>query len=190
MPQHLAASHRVLVSYPETVHLLDDAEIAKIVEAQLPYLAMQVEAGADVLQIFDSWGGTLDAETYREVALPHMKKLVAGAKACGVPAIVYMNGCSHLLEVLADTGADLLGIDWRIAPEDAMARVGDRVGLQGNLDPCTLYAPQPVIERAVNRVLDRFQGQAGYIFNLGSGILPTVPPESMETVFRVLRERR
>ena len=71
-----------------------------------------------------------------------------------------------------------------------MARVGDRVGLQGNLDPCTLYAPQPVIERAVNRVLDRLQGQAGYIFNLGSGILPTVPPESMETVFRVLRERR
>ena len=176
----------LMLGEPEVFQAL----LARIVDAQLPYLAMQVDAGADVLQIFDSWGGALDAETYREVVLPHMTRLVAGAQACGVPAIVYMNGCAHLLEVLVETGADVLGIDWRIAPEDAIARVGDRVGIQGNLDPCTLYAPQPVVEAAVNRVLDLFEGQAGYIFNLGSGILPSAPIESMETVFRVLRERR
>ena len=178
-------SKRLLLAEPETFARLSQ----RLVDNLIPYLAMQVEAGADVLQVFDSWGGALDAATYRSAILPHVQRLVAGAKQCGVPVILYVNGCTQLLEVLADSGADVLGIDWRIAPAEAIARVGSRVALQGNLDPCTLFAPPAVVSREVTRVLDEFRPQRGHIFNLGSGILPGTPVESMETLFRVLRGR-
>ena len=155
---------------------------SRLVDNLIPYLAMQVEAGADVLQVFDSWGGALDAATYRSAILPHVQRLVAGGKKLGVPVILYVNGCAQLLEVMADSGADVLGIDWRVDAADAIARVGSRVALQGNLDPCTLFAPPAVISREVTRVLDEFREQRGYIFNLGSGILPGVPVESMDTL--------
>lgn len=161
--------------------------LARLVDNQIPYLGMQVEAGADVLQIFDSWGGTVDAATYRELLLPEMQRLVEGAKATGAPVICYLNGAHHLLEVLAETGADVLSIDWRIDPAEAIARVGSRVALQGNLDPCTLFAPPDVVRRETRRVLDAFAAQEGYVFNLGSGILPKTPVESMQTVFDELR---
>lgn len=177
---------RLMLSDPTTF----DRLLARVVDNLIPYLAMQVEAGADVLQIFDSWGGALDADTYRAVLLPHLRRLVAGAKATGAPVIVYLNGCAHLLEALADAEPDVLSIDWRVRPEDAIARVGSRVALQGNLDPCALYAPPEVVEEETRRVLDRFEPQRGYVFNLGSGILPTVPVESMEAVFRVIHARR
>ncbi|MDP9136074.1 MAG: uroporphyrinogen decarboxylase, partial [Actinomycetota bacterium] len=162
----------------------------RIVDNLIPYLGMQVEAGADVVQVFDSWGGALDARVYRESILPHVQRLVAGAKGFGVPVILYVNGAAQLLEVLADSGADVLGLDWRITPSDAIERAGSWVALQGNLDPCVLFAPPAVVERETERVLDAFAEQPGYIFNLGSGILPGVPVASMEAIFRVLRARR
>ena len=150
---------------------------------------MQVEASADALQIFDSWGGALDAETYRSRILPHVTRLVQGAQDMGVPVILYVNGCHHLLEVMADSGADVLGIDWRVDPADAIRRVGDRCALQGNLDPCTLFATPEVVEREAQRVLDAFEPAKGFIFNLGSGILPKTPLDSVEALFRtVLRD--
>ena len=165
-----------------------DRLLTRMVDNLIPYLAMQVDAGADVLQVFDSWGGTLDAETYRRVLLPQMKRLVEGAKATGVPVIVYLNGGTHLLEVMADTGADILGVDWRVDPKDAIARVGDRVGFQGNLDPCVLFAPPEAVVRETRSVLEKFAVAKGYIFNLGSGILPKTPVESVEAMFaEVLR---
>jgi len=160
---------------------------ARLVENLVPYLAMQVEAGADVLQIFDSWGGALDAETYRKALLPHVRKLVLGAQALGVPVILYVNGCAQLLEVLADAEPDVLGIDWRVTPADAIARVGARVALQGNLDPCLLFAPPAVVARETERTLAAFAGQNGYVFNLGSGILPGTPVASMEALFETVR---
>lgn len=169
---------------------LFDRLLGKLVDAMGPYLAMQVDAGADVVQVFDSWGGALDAATYRRALLPHVAKLVAAGQAAGVPVIVYLNGGAHLLEVLADSGADVVGIDWRVDPADAIRRIGGRVALQGNLDPCTLFAPPDVVRAEVRRVLDAFAEQEGYVFNLGSGILPKTPVESMEAVFEVLRERR
>ncbi|MBK7642574.1 MAG: uroporphyrinogen decarboxylase [Planctomycetes bacterium] len=178
-------SKRLMLAEPEVFASL----CSRLVDNLIPYLAMQVEAGADVLQVFDSWGGALDAATYRSAILPHVQRLVAGAKELGVPVILYVNGCAQLLEVMADSGADVLGIDWRVDAADAIARVGSRVALQGNLDPCTLFAPPAVISREVTRVLDEFREQRGYIFNLGSGILPGVPVESMDTLFRVLRGR-
>ena len=178
-------SKRLMLSEPAMFERL----CTRLVDNLIPYLAMQVEAGADVVQVFDSWGGTLDAPTYRRVILPHVQRLVAGAKKTGVPVILYVNGCSQLLEVLADSGADVLGIDWRVSAADAIKRVGSRVGLQGNLDPCTLFAPPAVVAREVTRVRDEFREQRGYIFNLGSGILPGVPVESMDALFRVLKGR-
>lgn len=164
--------------------------LGRIVEAQIPYLAMQVEAGADVLQIFDSWVGGLSAEDYRKYVLPHTQRLVAGAKETGVPVIHYGNGVGHLLELLLETQADVLSIDWRVDPGEAIARTAGKVALQGNLDPCVLFAPPDVVRRETERVLDAFAEAPGYIFNLGSGILPKTPVVSMETVFQVLQERR
>ena len=158
----------------------------RVVDNLIPYLGLQVEAGADVVQVFDSWGGALDARTYRAALLPHVRRLVEGARGFGVPAILYVNGASQLLEVLADSGADVLGIDWRVDPADAVRRVGSRVALQGNLDPCVLFAPPEVVEREARATLEAFAGARGHVFNLGSGILPGTPVASMEALARVL----
>jgi uroporphyrinogen decarboxylase len=175
---------RMLHAEPDTFARL----CARLVDNLIPYLGMQVEAGADVVQIFDSWGGALDAETYRLRILPHVRRLVTGAQTFGVPVILYVNGAAQLLDVLADSGADVVGIDWRVAPSEAIDRIGSWAALQGNLDPCVLFAPPAVVERETRHVLDAFAGQKGYVFNLGSGILPGTPIESMETLFRTLRE--
>lgn len=164
--------------------------LERVVDVQIPYLRMQVEAGADVLQVFDSWIGSLSAEDYERYALPHTRRLVQAARENGVPVIHYGNGVGHLLELLLEIGADVLSIDWRVKPAEAIARTQGRVALQGNLDPCVLFAPPDVVRRETERVLDAFREAPGYIFNLGSGILPKTPVESMETVFQVLRERR
>ena len=177
---------RMLYGEPGTFSRLCE----RIVDNQLGYLAMQVEAGADVLQIFDSWGGAVDKETYTTQMLPHVKRLVSGAKALGVPVVLYVNGCSHLLEVLAQAEPDVLGIDWRVSLTEARSRVGDGIALQGNMDPCILFAPVDVVEREVNRVLDEAADLKGYIFNLGSGILPKTPVESMQVLFETVRARR
>ena len=167
-----------------------DRLCARIVDVSLPYLAMQVEAGADAVQVFDSWGGALDAATWRRAILPHTRRLVAGARALGVPVILYVNGAAQLLHPMAETEADVLGIDWRVAPPDAIREIGPRAAIQGNLDPCTLLAPVEVVEREASRVLDEFASQRGYVFNLGSGILPQTPVASMEALFRIVRTRR
>ena len=177
---------RMLHAEPELFRELQE----RLVDALVPYLAMQVRAGADALQVFDSWGGTLDAATYRRLVLPPTRRLVQAARETGVPVILYLNGGAHLLEVLAEAGPDVLGLDWRVDPADAIARVGGRVALQGNLDPCVLFAPPEVVRAEAERVLDAFAPQQGYVFNLGSGILPETPVASMEALFATLRARR
>ena len=167
-----------------------DRLCARLVDNLIPYLAMQVEAGADAVQIFDSWGGALDAATWRHAILPHTSRLVAGARALGVPVILYVNGAAHLLQAMAGSGADVLGIDWRVPASEAIRHVGARAAIQGNLDPCVLFAEVEVVERETARVLDAFAQQAGYVFNLGSGILPETPVESMDAIFRVVKARR
>jgi len=170
---------QMMLGDPETF----DRLLTRVVDNSIGYLRMQAEAGADVLQVFDSWGGALSADAFRERLLPHVERLVSEARGFGVPVILYVNGCHHLLEVMADSGADVLGVDWRIDPREAIARVGDRVALQGNLDPCTLFAPPEVVRAEAQRVLDGFRGQRGYIFNLGSGILPKTPLESVQALW-------
>jgi len=178
---------RMMLGDPETF----DALLTKIVDVSIPYLKMQLDAGADVVQVFDSWGGAIDADTYRRVLLPHVARLVAGAKETGAPVILYVNGCSHLLEVLVDAAPDVLGIDWRVDPREASERVGERVALQGNLDPCALFAPPEVVRQEAGRVLDAFREQRtrGHIFNLGSGILPPTPLDSIAAMWETVLPR-
>ena len=179
-------SKRLMYDEPETFQRLLD----RVVDNQLGYLALQVEAGADALQIFDSWGGALDAATYRAVLLPSLQRLVDGAKQLGVPTIVYLNGCNHLIEVLLETEPDCLSLDWRVDVAVARERVGGRVALQGNLDPIVLHARPEVVRREVDRVLDAFSGHPGHVFNVGSGIIPKTPVESVGAAFETLLGRR
>jgi uroporphyrinogen decarboxylase len=167
-----------------------DELCARLVDASIPYLGLQVEAGADALQIFESWGGELDARTYRARVLPHLERLVVCAKSLGVPVILYCNGGSHLLEVFADAGPDVLSLDWRTDARAAVARLGDRFAFQGNLDPGALAAGPEAAAREAHAVLDAFTGAAGHIFNLGGGLAPHSPAESVRAVVDAVRSRR
>ena len=162
------------------------ALVDRLTDQLCPYLAAQVEAGADALQIFDSWGGALDARTYRDALLPSLKRLVAAGRATGVPVILYVNGGGHLLDVLLDAEPDALSIDWRTDVAQARERTRGRCALQGNLDPTILFASPDVVRRETKRVLDAFSGHPGYVFNLGSGILPKTPVESVGAAFETL----
>lgn len=178
-----AETKRLLFSEPATF----DALQSRIVENSLRYLAMQVAHGADALQVFDSWGGALDAHTYRRAVLPHLVRLVRGAKDTGVPVIVYVNGGGHLLELLLETGADAHSIDWRVDPRAARRIVGAHVALQGNLDPIVLLADRATVEQQTRRVLTEFAGHAGHVFNVGSGLIPRTPVENVAAALDVVR---
>lgn len=171
---------------PETFRELVD----KIVDSLIPYLGMQVDAGADVLQIFDSWGGALSQATYEESLAAPMERLICAAKALEVPVILYVNGGGHMLELLSRLGPDCVSLDWRVDPQDARARLGAGVAVQGNLDPSALFAPVDVVTRLTNRTLDAFGDEPGYVFNLGSGLLPKTPVESVGAVVETVRQRR
>lgn len=156
--------------------------VERITDALVPYLGVQVEAGADVLQIFDSWGGTLDAATWRRMLFEPTQRLVCSARALEVPVVLYVNGCAHLLETLADLEPTVLGIDWRVDPTDATGRVGARCALQGNMDPAELFAPPATAAARAREVVRRFQGARGHVFNLGSGLLPGTPVKGVAAV--------
>jgi uroporphyrinogen decarboxylase len=181
--REFAETKRLLYGEPATF----DALQARIVENSIGYLAMQVASGADALQIFDSWGGALDAHTYRRAVLPHLVRLVRGAKDTGAPVIVYVNGGGHLLELLLETGADALSIDWRVDPRAARRIVGAHVALQGNLDPIVLLADRASVEHETRRVLSEFAGHAGHVFNVGSGLIPRTPVENVAAALDVVR---
>jgi uroporphyrinogen decarboxylase len=145
------------------------------------YLAAQAAAGAQALMVFDSWGGMLAPAMFREFSAHYLEQVAAllrdDPRARDVPLILFSRGANASLEVLAGTGCTALGVDWTITLDEARRRVGDRVALQGNLDPATLLASPDAIRREVRRVLDDFGPHPGHVFNLGHGITPDVPPE-------------
>jgi uroporphyrinogen decarboxylase len=146
------------------------------------YLIAQVEAGAQAIQLFDSWAGALSPDDYAEYVLPHSRRIVQAVRATGVPVIHFGVGTATLLPHLAATGADVVGLDWRTPLDWGWAQVGDGTAVQGNLDPVALFAPRPELERRVRRVLRQAGGRAGHIFNLGHGILPETPVENVRAV--------
>ena len=156
-------------SQPRTAHRL----LEMITETTIAYLKGQARAGADVIQLFDSWGGLLSPDDFGHLSLPYIRRIVAALKDI-VPTIIFAKGAWFALPEMAATGAHGLGIDWCIRPEMARQLAGDRVALQGNFDPAKLLAPIPVIQKEVKAMLNSFRGYP-HIANLGHGILPEVP---------------
>ena len=138
------------------------------------YMRAQVEAGAQAIQIFDSWAGALGRNDYREFAMPHTRSIFERLRDTGVPLIHFAVGASAILEDIAEAGGDVIGLDWRQPLDEAWARLPDRA-VQGNLDPALLLGPRNRLFAAADDVLDRARGRAGHIFNLGHGILPPTP---------------
>jgi uroporphyrinogen decarboxylase len=145
------------------------------------YLQAQAQAGAQALQIFDTWAGVLSRRLYREMALPVTQRIVKALAPLGVPVILYVNGCAPFLEEMAATGVDGISVDWRVSLAEAAQRTRGAVALQGNLDPLALFGSRATVEREAARVL----GEAptcGHIFNLGHGILPETPVANVEAL--------
>ncbi len=156
--------------------------LERLADTTIDYLRGQVEAGAQALQIFDTWGGLLSAERWRSLALPSMQRILESIPA-GVPRILYLRNGGHLLEVLADLPVEVLSVDWRVPLDEVRRSCSSVPVLQGNLDPCTLLAPIEVIERETARVLEQGSG-GGHIVNLGHGILPQTPVEHAKAFVR------
>jgi uroporphyrinogen decarboxylase len=149
------------------------------------FLALQAEAGADALQLFDSWVGCLSADDYREYVLPYTRRSIEMAAATGVPIIHFGTNTATLLEAMTEAGGDVIGVDWRIPLDAAWARIGERA-IQGNLDPAVLLGPRDQIERRAHEVLRRADRRPGHIFNLGHGILPGTPVENVKALVEIV----
>ncbi len=167
---------QLMFAHPDQWHDL----LEKFSDAVAAYLQNQIRAGAQAIQIFDSWVGCLSPGDYQEYVLPHVTSLIARLKPEGVPIIYFGTGTSTLLPLMRSAGSDVLGLDWHVELDEAWARVGFDVAVQGNLDPVTLFAPLPELERRVKDILERAGNRAGHIFNLGHGILPHTPVEHVE----------
>jgi uroporphyrinogen decarboxylase len=155
-----------------------------LADTVIDYLNAQIEAGADSVMIFDTWGGLLNKQCYENFSLQYMTKIVDGLhrnyNSKTIPVTLFTKGGSAWLEQIAASGCDGIGLDWTIELGEAERRVGQQVALQGNLDPSVLYATPEVIVSEVNKVLNQFKGETGHVFNLGHGITPDVNPENMK----------
>lgn len=154
----------------------------QLTETLVKYLVYQVKSGARLVQIFDSWAGALSEPEYRHYALPATQAVIQGFKAqCpDTPLTLYVGNSGHLLEATAESGADMLSLDWRVDLNDAIRRVGDKVSFQGNLDPVRLFSTADDVEAQVKHILDNMPWQTGHVFNLGHGILPETPVENVK----------
>lgn len=172
----------MMYATPETWFALMD----KVATATIDYLLAQIKAGCQVVQLFDSWVGNLNAGDYERYVRPYSMRVAEAVRATGTPLIHFGVGTSHLLEAMASIGVDVQGVDWREGIDKAWQRIGYDVGVQGNLDPVALYAPPEILEEKVKDILRRTQGRPGHIFNLGHGILPTTPITSLQRVVELV----
>jgi uroporphyrinogen decarboxylase len=167
---------------PELWHEL----AARLADIARTYLQVQVAAGASAVQLFDSWAGALSEADYREYVLPHSAAVLAGVP--DVPKIHFGVGTGELLKAMGEAGADVVGVDWRIPIDEASRRIGTGKAVQGNLDPTTLFAPWPVIDRKVREIVERGGRTEGHIFNLGHGVLPETDPDTLTRVVELVHE--
>jgi uroporphyrinogen decarboxylase len=178
----------MLYNEPRLMHGM----LATVARSVTTYLNAQIAAGAQAVMIFDTWGGVLTPADYAEFSLNYMQQIVSGltreAEDRRVPVILFTKGGCQWLEIMADTGCDALGIDWSTDLAAARKRVGDRVALQGNLDPAVLYASPEVIREKVGNVLAAFGHGSGHVFNLGHGITPDVDPEHAGALIQAVHE--
>ncbi len=160
-----------------------------LTEAVSRYLRMQIDAGAEAVQIFDTWGGILPPHLYDSFSARYMKQILGNLKTTGVPVTVFSKGGLDLLLRLRDSGADMLGVDWMTDLRQAKQAVGNRVALQGNLDPTALYGSHDIVQREVDNILGLFGAESGHVFNLGHGILPDIPVDTVKFLVDYVRER-
>jgi uroporphyrinogen decarboxylase len=184
--RHYAHTKRLMYNDPDAWNALMD----RIVRTVTPFAASQAAGGADAIQIFDSWVGALAPGDYERYVLPHVTMLVRQIQTIGVPVIYFGTGASSYMHLLDRSGADVLGVDWRIELDDAWAAVRHRPAVQGNLDPLALLAPIPEIRKRVEDILRRAGGRPGHIFNLGHGIIPETPVDHVRAVVEMVREAR
>jgi uroporphyrinogen decarboxylase len=167
----------LMLSRPELLHHILDINACAVTA----FLNAQIEAGAQAVMVFDSWGGTLSTHAYREFSLRYLAQIVAGLKkehdGARIPNIVFTKGGGQWLEMIAATGCDAVGLDWTTDLGNARSRIGDKVALQGNFDPSALFAPPEAIRAEVGRLLASFGHGPGHVFNLGHGISQYTPPE-------------
>jgi uroporphyrinogen decarboxylase len=161
----------------------------KLADAMADYLRLQIGAGAQAVQIFDSWVGLMSSGQYREFALPALRRLLAGLEPRRVPVIYFAQGAQHLLREAATLGVDVLSVCWRTPLDEVRRTVGEHLALQGNLNPHALLAPPEVVRAKTAEVLERAGNRPGHIMNLGHGILPQTPIESVEALIETVAER-
>jgi len=176
---------KMMYSSPETW----DELLRKLVAVTSEYAAEQARAGADAIQIFDSWVGCLSVEDYRRYVLPRTTELVKKLQTSGAPVIYFGTDTATLLPSMQETGADVIGLDWRIPLDEGWGRLGDRKAVQGNLDPVLLFAGWPELKSRAEDILRRAGGRPGHIFNLGHGILPETPVENVKALAKFVQER-
>jgi uroporphyrinogen decarboxylase len=165
-----------------------DELMGKLVSVTSEYAAEQVRAGADTIQIFDSWVGCLSVEDYRQYVLAHVTELVKRLQKTGVPIIYFGTDSATLLPSMKETGAEVVGLDWRIPLDEGWGRMNFQGAVQGNLDPVVLFAEWKEIERRAKDILQRAAGRPGHIFNLGHGILPETPVENVKRLCKFVQE--
>jgi len=165
-----------------------DALMSKLVEVTAAYSAEQVRAGADAIQIFDSWVGCLSVEDYRRYVLPHVTVMVKQLQETGVPIIYFGTDSATLLPAMNETGAEVIGLDWRIPLDEGWQRLDHRAAVQGNLDPVLLFADWKELKSRAEDVLRRAGGRPGHIFNLGHGILPETPVDNVRNLAKLVQQ--
>ncbi len=161
--------------------------MTKLADAVIVHLKAQIDAGAEMVQLFDSWAGALGVEDYRDFVLPYSKRVLDGVRG-RVPVVHFATEGGGLLELMAQAGGDVIGVDWRVPLDVAWSRIGDRA-IQGNLDPATLMAPREALLRRVDDVLARAGNRPGHIFNLGHGVLPETSIENVAAVIEHVHSR-
>ena len=174
----------MMYSAPEVFHAL----MEKLSVVLSDYLVAQIRAGAQAVQVFDSWVGTLSPQDYETFVLPHSQKVLEAAKAENVPVIHFGTNTTTLLPLMKRAGGDVIGLDWRIPLDDGWALLGEDVAVQGNLDPALLFAPLSEIKARVHDILRRAAGRPGHIFNLGHGILQNTPVDNVKAVVDMVHE--
>jgi uroporphyrinogen decarboxylase len=182
--RHFIETKRMMYGDPATWSAL----MERLVRVLGDYFTAQVEAGAQALQVFDSWVGALSPDDYRRYVLPYSRRLFDRLRPLGVPTIHFGVDTTALLELMRDAGGDVIGLDWRVPLDEAWVWIGEDRGVQGNLDPVALFAPPAELRARVRDVVRRAAGRRGHIFNLGHGILPDTPIDQVRAVVDLVHE--
>ena len=182
--KHYLNTKKLMYSQPQAW----DELLGKLVSVTSAYAAAQVHAGADVIQVFDSWVGCLSVDDYRQYVLPRTTELIRSLRATGAPVIYFGTDTATLLPSMKETGADVIGLDWRVPLDEGWRALGNSGAAQGNLDPVVLFSDWKHVEARAKDVLHRAGGRPGHIFNLGHGILPETPVDNVKALAEYVQE--